>query len=105
VKISYSPYRDDNNRIIGVIANTRDITSRKKGEELFKARLRISIEVTAEVGNYRLSVADNGVGLPPALTGAAPRPWACCADARLPPAWWQLPGGAGERALFHLAVQ
>jgi PAS domain S-box-containing protein len=59
VEISYSPYRDDSNRIIGVIANTRDITSRKKGEELLRARLRISEAAAASsLSNLLRSMLD-----------------------------------------------
>jgi two-component system, cell cycle sensor histidine kinase and response regulator CckA len=37
VDVTYFPYRDENNHISGVIANTRDITEGKQAEEALKA--------------------------------------------------------------------
>jgi len=47
VDVTYLPYRDDCNRIAGVIANTRDITEHKRAEEVLRdeaIRRRILVE-------------------------------------------------------------
>ena len=47
VDVTYFPYRDEGNHISGVIANTRDITERKKTENNLE-RVRYSIEHLTE---------------------------------------------------------
>jgi PAS domain S-box-containing protein len=42
IEVTYSPYRNLLNQVAGVVANTRDITNRKRTADLLAARLRLS---------------------------------------------------------------
>jgi len=42
VEVTYCPYRNIRNQIVGVVTNTRDLTNRKKNADLLAARLRLS---------------------------------------------------------------
>jgi len=49
VEVTYFPYRNLLNQVAGVVANTRDITNRRRTAELLAARLRLS-EASVSLG-------------------------------------------------------
>ncbi len=57
VDVTYFPYRNLLNQVIGVVANTRDITNRKKTADLLAARLRLSEASVTLVLNDLLTLA------------------------------------------------
>ncbi len=63
VQVTYFPFRDSDNEVSGIVANTRDLTELKRAEERLQASL-IDLELAqriAHIGNWTL---DPAVGVP-----------------------------------------